>query len=402
MIKETKNGWIDLSNLKTRGKSLDWEKSVGVTIPFQYDDVVSELYIKEKVSSQYVLIDIPGYVENVQIYVGQIKNNQLGALIGARRSDFRYDSGNVVGDIKILEAIYKPDKHDKKYYRCKCLIDGYEWELRESHILAGIGCPVCAGKAVMRGYNDIATERPDLIKYFRNVEDAYVYRTHSNKYIDFQCPHCGLIKKRQIQDVVCRGFSCSRCGDGKSYPNKFVFNVLLQLLGEDGFEDEYVFEWSKSVSVPWKPEGKKMVYDLYVPQYSMITENHGAQHYVARGFGTLADVDAIQQNDAEKRNLAFANGISTYIELDCRESSMDFIKHSIMTSELPTIIGFSENDVDWNLCDRYASGSLLVDSCRLWNAGEYDKKIIAKELNVHPSTVSKYLTKGRKLGLIAS
>lgn len=402
MMLETERGWIDLSMVPRRGNFLNWNESVGAVIPFCHRGILGEVHIKEKVSEQYVRIDIPGHVEDAIIYVGQIKHNRLGNLVGVVTREFRCAPGDIIGNIKIIDAIFKPDKHDKKYYRCKCLKDGYEWELRESHILAGIGCPVCAGKAVIRGYNDIATERPDLIKYFLNPEDACAYRTHSNKYVDFKCPHCGLVKKRQIQDAINRGFSCPRCGDGKSYPNKFVFNVLFQLLGEDEFEAEYVFEWSKSVPVPWKPEGKKMIYDIYLPGYGIIVENHGEQHYRLEGFNGKLDGQRIQENDKAKRDIALRNNITHYVELDCRKSDEQFIRRSIMDSMLPNILGFSEDDIDWASCDEYASGSLLVKSCDMWRGGEHDKNKIAQAIHIHPGTVSKYLTKGRKLGLIAS
>jgi len=37
---------------------------------------------------------------------------------------------------------------------------GHEWEARASHRIAGAGCPVCAGREVVVGFNDLATTHP--------------------------------------------------------------------------------------------------------------------------------------------------------------------------------------------------------------------------------------------------
>lgn len=125
MIKNTKFGWIDLSNLEFNGKSFNWNKSIGAVLPFEHMGIQGELHIKEKVNAQYVKVDISGYVQNAVIYVGHIKNNQLGSLLGVYTSEFRYNPGDVIGSIRVEEQILKSDKHDKKYYKCACLIDGY-------------------------------------------------------------------------------------------------------------------------------------------------------------------------------------------------------------------------------------------------------------------------------------
>ena len=36
-------------------------------------------------------------------------------------------------------------KSNKTKIKCKCKIDGYEWEARPSNLLEGYGCPKCAG-----------------------------------------------------------------------------------------------------------------------------------------------------------------------------------------------------------------------------------------------------------------
>lgn len=396
----TKFGWIDLSNLVKRNQSYNWNASVGKTIDFEYQGIKATLMIKEKVSQQYVKVDVDGYIKDKIIYVGQIKHNRLGDCVNVITSRFKYNSGDIVNNIQVLECVH--DKNGHKYYHCKCLIDGYEWDLREDHLKNGHGCPVCVNKVVMKGVNDIATTNPEYIKYFIDVNDAYIHTASSNKYIKFKCPYCGDIKKHRIADITERGFSCMACGDSVSYPNKYMYNFLKQLFDSKEIQLEHKFDWSKFVPVSWNSEGKLMRYDVYIPMFNMIIENHGAQHYDKTGFNSKEPLWKIQENDKAKRQVAIDNDIYYYIEIDCRNSESNYIKNSIMNSELPNIFGFNESDIDWDECDKYASGSLLIKASEYWNSGTYNIKEIANQFGLHPDTIRRYIKKARSLNLIES
>ena len=47
----------------------------------------------------------------------------------------------------------------KVWWMCE---KGHEWEAVISHRTNGTGCPVCAGKNVLPGFNDLTTTHPDL------------------------------------------------------------------------------------------------------------------------------------------------------------------------------------------------------------------------------------------------
>jgi hypothetical protein len=49
--------------------------------------------------------------------------------------------------------------HKKAWWLC---IQGHEWEATVQHRHGGTGCPVCAGRSVLPGSNDLATKNPDL------------------------------------------------------------------------------------------------------------------------------------------------------------------------------------------------------------------------------------------------
>lgn len=145
MKKQTDRGWVDLSNLvyfKSGSREMvDWSSSVGKTVDFQYDDVISTLTITGRTDDiQYVYIDIPGYAQHRKIYVGQIRNGQLGSAVRKITADFKYEIGDVVDGLLITNRYKQPGY---KYYEYCCTIDGYNGTIREDHLASGHGCPIC-------------------------------------------------------------------------------------------------------------------------------------------------------------------------------------------------------------------------------------------------------------------
>ena len=104
-----------------------------------------------------------------------------------------------------------------------------------------------------------------------------------------------------------------------------------------------------------------------------------------------------QSNDLLKQQLAEHHNVK-YIVLDCRYSLPEYIKQSIMSSELPEILSFTETNIDWNKATEYANGSLFIEVVKLSNSGLKNKEI-AEALRIKYNAVSKYLTKARKLGM---
>ena len=49
----------------------------------------------------------------------------------------------------------------KVWWRCRA---GHSWETSPNHRNSGSGCPVCANKMVLAGYNDLASRNPELMQ----------------------------------------------------------------------------------------------------------------------------------------------------------------------------------------------------------------------------------------------
>lgn len=303
---------------------------------------------------------------------------------------FKYQIGDIIetkkGSYRILDRNVKIEKNGyrRPNYVCQCLIDGYIFNRRQNDIDKKHMCPICSHNITVLGYNTVFDLRPDLIKYFVNIEDAKKYAPYSNKKVWMKCPICGEQKYMQVNNLTIQGFACPICSDGISYPNKFIRNFLKQL--HIHFIPEHSFNWLPN-----------RLYDEYLPELNMIIENHGEQHYDNRN---IWGVDNIA-NDTYKKTSALDNGIKHYIELDCSESSMIYIKNSILNSELPLLLHFTEENIDWKQCELAASGSLLVQVCDLYNKG-YTYNEIMNELNISYDTAHVYLRRGRKAGLASA
>ncbi|TVY09940.1 zinc-ribbon domain-containing protein [Paenibacillus cremeus] len=200
----------------------------------------------------------------------------------------------------------------------------------------------------------------------------------------FLCSNCGLPFELKVQIRTLYNVGCPFCSDSISYPEKFITSLLRQLNVQ--FEKEKIFKWSS---------GKR--YDFYfkVNQVDVLLETHGLQHY-EKGFANVGGRTLEQEieNDKMKKRLAEENEINKYIVIDCRYSDFNFIKNSLINSELAIL--FDLTDVDWNVCNEFSMKSIIKTTCELWNNGKTAKQI-EKELLLNKSTVIRYLKYGHEL-----
>lgn len=276
------------------------------------------------------------------------------------------------------EVGYKSSK--KVWWICS---NNHSYQQRISDKTKGCGCPYCAGNRTLFSLNDIYTKNPELIKYFQNMEDSKKYSKCSGKILELKCPVCNFNKKIKISTLYKQGFSCPKCGDGKSYSEKFIFKFLEQLNLK--FECQKTFKWSE-----------RKIYDFYINKFNIIIETNGIQHYEQthnRGWKSLEEEI---KNDLFKKNNAIKNKISLYISLDCRISNKDYIIESIKNSELKDLFDISK--IDWDLCNTFALGSLILDIVKLYKDGLSNSKI-SKILKININTVKKYLVIGNEIGI---
>lgn len=385
---------VFLENLpkKKKGNSetIDWKKSVGMTVKFIYDDIEGDFTICESSKKDSVgLMYLGKYYET---YKGSIINCKLSNIIGKRVIGFLYDIGSNIKtefiDITILDKFTETkDGSTKKYYKFKCNICGWDnGRIRENEIKTRKYCGCCCNSIVVPGINDVATTNPECVKFFQGgIEEAKQYVAGSSARIYPTCPDCKTVKSKSVVvKTMCSTMSIGcPCSDKNSYPQKFV-NEFLRQLGVN-FVTEKTFEWSS---------GKR--YDFYIPSYEIVIEVHGGQHYKESKFFKDKSFKQQVKNDLFKRDIAQKNGLN-YIEIDARKSTLNHIKNSILNSELSVI--FNTSNIDWKMCLERASSNLIkVVSDLKKNNPNMTTAQIGNIVGRDVSTISDYLKIGNDLG----
>lgn len=287
----------------------------------------------------------------------------------------------------------------RKYYKYKCNKCGFdcgehytlkkqfknEFWIKEDKIKCGHGCNCCCKpqRIIVPNINSFNALNPQLSIYLKNKEEGnYVSSTSKDK-VSVICPICGKERTTTFLNMYVNNTIGCNCGDGYSYPEKFIMSFLNQL------NIKYKTQLSKK-DFSWI--GSKR-YDFYFEYNNKkyIIETHGMQHYDDK-FYTKKEEE--QKNDLYKKELALNNGIDCYIELDCRKSNIDWIKNSIIHSELNNI--FNLNNIDWNLCDSNGYKNIVRQSCEMFNNGKNTDEI-AQILKISKTTICNYLNIGTSL-----
>lgn len=267
----------------------------------------------------------------------KFKNNNFRIEIGQR-----FKSDKIDLTIIDRESRENKDKQIVNWYKFKCNICGWDegWKT-EKNIFIGYRCGCCSNKMVVAGINDIATISPEIVIFFKNKEEAKKYAKTSNAMIPVVCPNCKREKEIDLRNLYrTKSIGCI-CSDKISCPEKILLNLLDQL------KVKYIPQLSRK-TFKWVGNYR---YDFYIPKYNMIIETHGAQHYREIEYFKMS-LKETQTNDMSKEMLARYNGVDNYIVLDCRESNLEYIKKSILTSDLANI--FDMSIINWKECEEFA------------------------------------------------
>ncbi|EGT4138502.1 hypothetical protein EQZ09_11950 [Clostridium perfringens] len=310
-----------------------------------------------------------------------------GGTIKKTHDEFVRDVKEKYGDeYKILgNYINNNTKILVKHNSNKC--NFHEWKVTPKNLLKNHGCPVCGGIEAKLGINTIWDTDRWMVDLGVSEEDAKKYSKGSTKKIIVTCLDCGKKKKIEPHAILQHKTIFCSCGDGKSYPEKFIINFLEQL-GLD-FETEYKPQWT---------DNKR--YDFHIKDSSCIVETHGEQHYkqTSRRGERSRTLEEEQENDKYKREIALKNGIKYYVELDCRESNMEWIKKSIINSELNKL--FDLSNIDWLQCAEFANKNIVKEVCDYWNHKREDETTsdLMRRFVLARITIIRYLKKGTELG----
>lgn len=374
----------------SRKQIIDWSKSIGKEIRFEYEDIVGVFKIVSYDVKKYKC-EILYHNDKYSINLGQIKRCELGNILGIKSKRFRISIGEKINDngrdLVITNREYRKCNTGEniKYYKYTCKKCGWTegWITEGNLIGLKRNCSCCSGRVVIPNINSIYAKAKWMLKWI-SEEDAKNNLPNGSKKITVTCPDCGgkkLLTPNKIYQN--KSIGCN-CGDGTSYPEKFMVSVLKQI----GIE--FQTQLNKTI-LKWCGDKK---YDFYIPSLNMIIETHGEQHY-RQSNKFKRTLEEERENDKLKRELALNNGIEHYIELDCRCSDMDFVKNNISNSKLNELFDLSK--IDWVKCEEYALSNLVKEVCDYWNDVSTNLEDIRIEFNKSESCIRTYLRKGNSL-----
>ena len=238
---------------------------------------------------------------------------------------------------------------------------------------------------------ELTTTNPELVRWFKNKEDADNISRHSTQYSLFKCPYCGNEFKYQLNAIPEGQDPPCRCKKDISYAEKMMRNIFEQL------DINYTYQLSKKYFI-WCQNYR---YDFYFVlngnQYIVEMDGglgHGNVNYIGEVDTEGKYVDNIKNDLANKHNI-------TLIRIDCfykaLEERFEYIKNNILISDLKNILNLSS--IDWNEVKKSSDNLLLYQVCKLYNEN-YTIIDIIKELKIGKNTVLRKLRTGASIGIV--
>lgn len=270
-------------------------------------------------------------------------------------------------------------------YKCKkCgFVDSARADALYEHRL----CRNCEGNGwVTYGINDFYTLRPDIAKYMEDQELAHRIGTTHKKAVWFICKDCGTRFEQKPTNASKYGLCCPSCSSGRSYPNKFMFNILKN--AGIKFKNEFSDDWTK---------GRLYDFMFKIGSCKYLIEMDGAFHYQDNSKSGVP-VEEVLFIDKYKDDLARMNGYDI-IRIDCNYMNLSeryrYIKKNILDSKLSKLIDFSI--VDFDLCDMISQKSDFIRVCEIYDNGVHDINKINEIIGLSYTSIVAYLKHSEEL-----
>ncbi len=164
------------------------------------------------------------------------------------------------GELRPTDIIAGTDK--SVWWQCE---KGHEWQARIDNRINGNNCPICKGKKVLVGYNDLATVMPSIAKEWHPTKNENLTPQDvvagSNKKVWWQCEK-GHEWQTAISHRTLKGTRCPMCfGESKtSFPEQAIFFYFRQVTTA---HNRYLID-------------SKTEIDIYLPEHKIGIEYDGA------------------------------------------------------------------------------------------------------------------------------
>ena len=148
------------------------------------------------------------------------------------------------GDLKPSDISCSSNK--KVWWKCS---EGHEWQVApNSRTSQNTGCPYCSGRIVLKGFNDLATIRPDIAKEWNYEKNGDLMPSDvtrgANKKVWWKCLECGNEYQAVIGNRTVLGRGCPKCGREKQ-----VSSQIRNLIAKNGSLEENF----PTIAIEWHP-----------------------------------------------------------------------------------------------------------------------------------------------------
>ena len=168
---------------------------------------------------------------------------------------------------------YQVPKSSSEWVTWKCAKCNYEWEaLVYSRSKKDKGCPSCSGR-ILTDLNRLSVKYVKISLEWDKIKNGNLkpenFSYSSDKKIWWLCSKCNYSWNTFIYSRTLGKHNCPACSQSKG--EKEIYNYLNK--NNVNFEREYKFDdclGKRKIKLP---------FDFYLPDYNLIIEYHGIQHY---------------------------------------------------------------------------------------------------------------------------
>lgn len=236
-------------------------------------------------------------------YIYHCKDFCKGCINAVRGLRYRVSTERIIERCNELDLIYE-DRYNNDSEQCTFVkficprhrnkgAQSIRWETLRT---ASLGCPFCYGRGK-------TTE--EVCEELRRINDTYDYIGEYKRFEDdalCRCKICGNIWKTSMYSLI-QGSGCPKCAlsRGESRVSEVLDEMSIEYVSQHTFNE--------CVHI------KKLRFDFYIPQYNMVIEYDGEQHYEPVDFankGTEWATELLirnQNRDAVKNKFCKDNGI---------------------------------------------------------------------------------------------
>ena len=148
---------------------------------------------------------------------------------------------------------YRPMSNKKVWWKCE---KGHSWDAVISKRVIGEKCPVCQGKRIEVGYNDLATTHPSLVLEWDYEKNTGILPTEFSKGSDRKV--WWICKQNHSWKAVissrASGVGCPQCAKElqSSFPEKVVYFYIKKVFPDaiSGYKSEIIKPYELDIFIP--------------------------------------------------------------------------------------------------------------------------------------------------------